>query len=200
MGKNLWIFTFFCLSNSLFAEIPPNAAIGNLSYGGTGCPQGTAAARIDNLANPLHVFFSTFTVGAGKSFGQTVARKNCDLAIPINIPSGFQVSITDLEYAGHNRLPLGGSSEVSVEYFFAGGRGPKIIKQFRGHLDDMFNFQNSVQQQNLSWSPCGQDAILRISINIQTQTNNANEDSITTINQASSQNGLHYHLQWRKCR
>src|SRR4051812_39230480 len=109
-------------------------ALGQPSYGGNGCPQGTASAVLSDDRKTLTILFDKFSAQAGKPTGRTLDRKSCNIAVPLHIPSGLSVAIFSIDYRGFNSLPTGGSSRLSVDYFFAGSRGPSFQKNFNGPL------------------------------------------------------------------
>ena len=107
-------------------------ALGEPTYGGTGCPQGTANAVLSANATALSIFYDAYQAEAGGPSGRTFDRKSCNLGIPVTVPSGFSVSVLAVDYRGFNGLPAGASSVFRVEYFFAGGQGPVFTRTFAG--------------------------------------------------------------------
>ncbi|TNF04056.1 MAG: DUF4360 domain-containing protein [Deltaproteobacteria bacterium] len=174
-------------------------SLGEPGYGGSGCPQGSASAILSPDGKSLSILFDEFMVEAGGATRKTVARKTCNIAIPVHVPQGFSVSIVDIDYRGFNSLPSGASSQFTAEYFFAGQRGPRYAKSFRGALDDEFLIQNRLGLQALVWSKCGADVNLRVNASMMVRTNRYKQDALAMVDSADVQAGIRYQLQWKRC-
>ena len=131
--------------------------------------------------------------------GKRVARKSCNIAIPVHVPNGFSVSIIDVDYRGYNSLPRGAQSRFKAEYFFAGNRGPRYVKRFRGSLDDDFTLSNKLGVMANVWSRCGADVNLRVNTSMVVRTNRRRAEAFSTVDSADFSAGLVYHLKWRRC-
>ncbi len=171
--------------------------LGIPGYGGTGCPAGSASVTLSPDQKSLSLIFDSFQVQAN-SF-KTLDRKSCNLAIPVHVPQGFSISIIEADYRGFNSLPYGAESQFSSEYFFAGGRGPKVIRKFFGELDSDYLVQSNVVLTGLVWSACGADVNLRVNSSIYVKSNLAGEDALATIDSADFKAGILYKIQWRRC-
>ncbi len=173
--------------------------LGEPGYGGTGCPSGTASTTLSPDAKSLSIIFDEFMVEAGDSVGKRMARKSCNIAIPVHVPQGMSVSIVDVDYRGYVSVPKGGSARFSAEYFFAGQRGPRFTKNFRGTFDDDYFFQNTLGLYGMVWSPCGADVNLRVNASMLAKSNRYYDDALATVDSADFKAGLVYHLQWKQC-
>jgi len=174
--------------------------LGKPGYGGSGCPGGTADAILSPDQKSLSILFDQFQTEAGYPSRKTLDRKNCDIAIPVHIPQGYSVALFDVDYRGYNSLPHGATSRLSVEYFFAGRRGPTFVRDFSGYLDQGYLVSNLLDTESMVWSPCGQDVILRVNASLVTRTNTRREQTLSTVDSTDVAAGLVYHLQWRRCR
>ena len=173
--------------------------LGTPSYGGNGCPAGSASASISPDGSQLSILFDSFMAEAGGFTGKTVDRKACNLAIPVHVPQGFSVSLVRIDYRGFNSLPYGGSSRFNVEYFFAGSQGPRYSKAFYGPTAQDFTITNNLIASAVTWSPCGQDVILRTNANMMVMTNAQNQQALATVDSADISAGILYQLQWQRC-
>ena len=173
--------------------------LGEPGYGGSGCPAGSASITLSPDQKALSIIFDEYMVEAGKFVGKRLARKNCNLAIPVHVPQGFSISIIDVDYRGFNSLPRGAMARFSAEYFFAGKRGPKVRKNFRGPLDDEYIVSNKIGVHASVWSPCGKDVNLRVNTSMMTRTNSRGHDALSTVDTADFNAGILYKLQWKKC-
>ena len=199
MIKNL-TFTIACLGFSLATHMAhaDDISMGEPAYGGSGGPNGSASVTLSPDGKQLSVLFDDYVVEAGGGLGR-VARKSCNLAIPIHVPQGFSVSIFKVDYRGYAFVPRGGRGQLSAEYFFAGRRGPKVVKNFRGGHDDDYLMTNNLAASALVWSACGADVNLRVNSAMRVITNRYGDDALATVDSIDVDSGMIYHIQWRRC-
>tara|TARA_R110002072_G_scaffold534_7_gene4211 strand:- start:108082 stop:108732 length:651 start_codon:yes stop_codon:yes gene_type:complete len=174
--------------------------LGEPGYGGSGCPSGSASVTLSPDAKALSIIFDEYMAEAGQFAGKRLDRKNCNLAIPVHVPQGFSISIIDVDYRGYNSIPRGGMSRFSAEYFFAGKRGPRVVKNFRGPVDDEYIVSNKIGVHASVWSPCGKDVNLRVNTSMLTRTNRRGDDALSTVDTADFTAGILYKLQWKRCK
>lgn len=173
--------------------------LGEPGYGGSGCPAGTASATVSPDGKALSIIFDDYIVEAGGETRKRLARKNCSIAIPVHVPQGFSVSIIDVDYRGYNMIPRGGKARFSAEYFFAGRRGPKVVKNFRGEMDDEYLVRNKLGLNASVWSPCGADVNLRVNSSMMVKTNRKKEETMATVDSADFSAAMVYHLKFKRC-
>ncbi len=173
--------------------------LGEPGYGGSGCPAGSASVTLSPDLKALSILFDEFMVAAGGLDGKSLDRKSCNIAIPVHVPSGMSVSVLKVDFRGFLSLPSGAESRFSSEYFFAGSRGPKSERTFRGKKEDDFTITNEVGLISLIWSPCGKDVNLRVNTSLLVKTNRFFDEALSTLDSADIKAGLVYHLSWKKC-
>lgn len=171
--------------------------LGRASYGGSGCPNGTAAVALSPDRKSMSILFDEFMVEAGGR--RRTARKTCNIAIPVHVPQGYSVSVFKIDYRGFNSLPYGAYSRFNVEYFFAGTRGPRYSKTFRGRMERDYTLRNTLAARALVWSRCGADVILRANTSMMVRTNSRRQEAFSTVDSADIKAGLVYHFQWKRC-
>ncbi len=176
--------------------------LGQPGYGGNGCPAGSVSAVLSTDAKTLSVVFDEYQVEVS---GRTrIARKNCDLQIPVHVPSGWSFSVIQLDYRGFNSLPAGSRSELVADYFFAGngaGNSVRYSKTFTGPKDDDYLFTNQLGIEATVWSPCdGADPILRAKTDLRLYGNARGDQALSTVDSVDIKSGLIYQFQWKKCR
>jgi Domain of unknown function (DUF4360) len=194
--KFLTVALFSLLSTSAMSD---DIYLGEPGYGGTGCPAGSASVTLSPDLKSLSILFDEFIVEAGGESGKSLARKSCNVAIPVHVPSGMTVSVLKVDYRGFLSLPRGAESRFSAEYFFAGSRGPKIEKTFRGAKEDDFTVTNDLDLISLVWSPCGKDVNLRINTSLLLKTNRFLDEALSSLDSADIKAGMIYHLSWKRC-
>ena len=91
-----------------------------VTYGGTGCPQGSVAYVISEDATYMTLIFDQYVASMGKGITLTESRKNCQLNVDLLYPSGFQFSIFSADYRGFVALDKGVTGTQKSTYYFSG--------------------------------------------------------------------------------
>ncbi len=198
MKVSFYFSLLLIFTQTLNASYYDDVRLGDPEYGGTGCPAGSAAVALSPDAQSLSILFDSFVVQAGGDF-DSVGRKNCNLAVPVHVPAGYSVSIFQIDYRGFNYLPIGASSRFSVEYFFAGTRGPVYNKTFNGYLNENYLIGNSLVGSAISWSECGDSVTLRANTSMMVNNRNRQESAMSTVDSVDIDAGIYFRLNWRPC-
>jgi hypothetical protein len=204
MRPNISLFVgslFLALAALAFtgsAALADDIALGIPGFGGSGCPANSVSATLSPDQKALSLLFDQYQVAAGGTSGQSFDRKSCNVAIPVHVPQGLSVSILAVDYRGYNHLPIQGSSQFNVEYFFAGGRGPTFRKTFYGPVDSDYLISNKIVANAFVWSGCGVDVNLRTNSSMRVSTSN-NAEALATVDTEDVNAAIIYQLQWRTC-
>jgi len=173
--------------------------LGEPTMAGTGCPRGSVFAAWNESDGDIELVFEKFQAEAGGRRGKSLDRKACAVALPVQVPSGYSVSMQDQRLSGFAVLPSGGKGTLNVESFFAGTRGPVLSKTLRGPLAEGF----AVSTEDLPdvWSACGQDVIVRMNMSVTAKTNGDRDQAVVGIVSAEDTRGLGYFtsLKIRRC-
>lgn len=171
--------------------------LGKPSYGGNGCPAGSASASISPDGKSLSILFDKYLVAAGGTSAR-VMRKSCNLSIPVKVPNGLSVSLISADYRGFVEAPSGTSARLDAEYFFGGKRGPKFSHVFKGPHSSPYTKSHKLRATASVWSACGKDVNLRV--NSGTTVNSRNgQEAMATVDSADFKAGMVYSLKYRKC-
>lgn len=173
-----------------------SVSLGQPSYGGSGCPAGSASASVSPDGSALSVLFDSYTVEAGGS-NPRVARKSCNLSIPVKVPNGMSVSLISADYRGFTDLPAGADARLDTEYFFGGSRGPAFSHAFRGRLSNTYTQRHGLLAGAAVWSACGADVNLRVNSGL--TVSSTGTAALATVDSADFSAGMVYHLQYRSC-
>lgn len=175
-----------------------NITLGIPTYGGTGCPAGSASVNLSPDSSALSILFDQYVAQAGGAVG--FDRKNCNIAVPVHVPQGFSVSVFAIDYRGFMGLPQGGRAQLNVNYFLAGdGQGFTTSKTFVGPLSTDYFKTDSLNLQAVVWSACGADTLLRANTTMLLRSNAHRDQAMSTVDSADIKAGIIYHLQWRSC-
>lgn len=189
----------FVSALSMVSNAQDTIRLGQISFGGDGCPAGTASSTVSPDGQALSILFDRFTAQAGHAAGSLNTRRSCNLSIPVLVPNGYAVGIFSIDYRGFVDAPPGGRTQLNVEYFFAGSQGPVFRRTFDGPTSTDYIYNNTLQTTSIAWSGCGENVILRTNANI-VATSNGNGDMTTmTVDSADVQSGVRYHVRYRSC-
>ncbi len=172
-------------------------SLGTPSYGGSGCPGGSAATSVSPDGKSLSILFDDYMVEAGGA-NPRVARKSCNLSIPVHVPNGFSISLIDADYRGFVDVPRGGSARLDAEYFFAGQRGPAFRHNFNGGYSNTYTYTHNLAATANVWSRCGQDVNLRANTGMMVRAPRG--EGLATVDSADFKAGIVYHIRYRTCR
>ncbi|HEX4925113.1 MAG TPA: DUF4360 domain-containing protein [Bdellovibrionales bacterium] len=195
------------VSENADSEWANGMSIGQPSYGGTGCPGGTASAILSPDRKTLSMLFDQFIAEAGNPSGLRNSVKNCQLQIPVHVPAGYRVQVVRMDYRGYNLVPARGKTSYSALYTFNEKKAAKALTKrvrrqriFNGPLNDVYTLVGRVRGQH--WSKCGEDFTLYVHSQVQAVTNNQMEQTMATVDSldASGTDELKYHLRWKSCR
>jgi len=181
------------------AQLLPGVKLGEPSYGGTGCPAGSASVSLSPDQDEISILFDNFVAEAGGDTRRAVDRKACELSVPLEIPQGYSATVIQTDFRGFNLVSRGGMNRLNTEYFWAGARGPSYSNMYRGPQNEDYFATNGVVASGVVWTPCGMSTNLRIRATIMTQTNRNLDQSMMTVDSADITSGLIYHIQWRRC-
>lgn len=192
-------FAFFLLCLGLNAHAADGIRLGDVQYGGTGCPGGTASVALSPDGSSLSILFDSYTVEAAGR--RTIDRKNCNIAIPIHVPQGYSYSVVALDYRGFLGLPYGGRAQLSVNYFLAGqGQGVRTVKNFTAADNGEYLKTDRLGLESIVWTACGADTVLRSNTSLFAQTNSRGDQALATVDSVDVNAGIIYQLQWKRCR
>lgn len=173
-----------------------SVSLGQPSYGGSGCPAGSAAASVSPDGSSLSILFDRYAVEAGGS-NPRVARKSCNMSIPVKVPNGMSVSLISADYRGFVDLPAGSEARLDTEYFFGGSRGPAYSQRFNGRFSNTYLKRHQMAAAANIWSACGADVNLRVNSGMMVRSNGA--AALATVDSADFNAGILYHLRYRSC-
>lgn len=194
--KSLITLATLVLALSAEAQI----RLGQPSYGGNGCPAGTASVSVTDDGSTMSVLFDSFKAEAGNTTGRRIDRSSCNLRVPIQVPQGYSVALIGVDYRGFNAVPGNGAyTEFNAEYFYAGARGPRFTKRFVGPMSDSYLINNKLIATNMVWSPCGQEVIFSINAAATAMANSQMQQTMMIVDSADISAGILYQFSFRRC-
>lgn len=193
-----YLLVIACLFSNL--TLADEIQLGQPSYGGSGCPAGSASVSMGFDKQNISILFDQYLAMAGGSSGVSIDRKACNLAIPVHIPQGYSISVFEVDYRGFASVPRGGMGQFRVEYFFAGSEGPRASKTYVGPYERDFTINHGLEAEAVVWSRCGEDVILRVNSSILARSNRQMDDVLMSMDSTDISSQLVYHVKWKRCR
>jgi len=139
------------------ASAVPEIKLGEITAGGTGCPEGFLLSEVafDHLT--VRVRFNHFTAVIDES--RNLDRKNCSVAIPVlDGAPGKRLVVSRIILSGSQDFGESAGGRLGFEAFFAGGASQRLEKDLRE------NFSGPVQlvQTEVASLECGATGIFRL--------------------------------------
>lgn len=150
---------------------------------GSGCPAGSTSVAINPDGSTISILFSSYFAKPG--------NKSCNIAIPIHVGDGFQVSTMVADFEGY----IEGKGELHRSYFFPGNRSRPKKSIVSSKTGDNFTIRDNLIPMSKVWSKCSSNVNMRINSRIRT----ANKNSFITIDSLDLSKGLVLNLQYRRC-
>ncbi len=174
---------------------------GELTHGGSGCPQGTMRAVFAPDSLSFTLLFDGFIAETVPGVKRTKDVMQCEALIPIEIPDGMQMEITRVDFRGFAALPHRGAwAQLHSIINFRGPRGDgsrmNLRYQFMGPLVEDYE----ISADNVSEaSPCGGNTTLRTMTQLRLVNNARHEASSITLDSIDGSSNAVYYVNWRKC-
>jgi len=169
-----------------------------LSVNGSGCPEGTATVTplADNTG--FSVTYRDYVASANGSAAATDFRKNCQLGLLIQVPSGFSFAIARADYSGTARLAAGATGVERADYYFQGSSTDTWTEhQFNGPLYG--NWQATDTAAALIYSPCGAARVLNVNTELRVDEGTTSATSSLRMTSSSGDITTVYHFSWKQC-
>jgi hypothetical protein len=189
------------------ADVPPYVTIppvvsgqANPSYGGSGCPDGSARAVVSPDRQSFTMIFDQYLVSASGS--GSIDRKNCQILVNFDFPQGWSYSIIRLDYRGFFAMDQGTTGFQQSLYYFQGiPQQGRLRTYFTGPSSGDYTISDILEVGEMVWSPCGARRGLNINSSLFTQVKPgyANSSSMITNDSIDGSVKTVYILQWRRC-
>jgi hypothetical protein len=189
------------LTATAYADAPSNVRLRGISYAGSGCPSGTVAQSISADHRLLNLRFDSYIAEVGRGVPVNEARRNCQVNIDLDYPSGWSFAIESVDYRGYASLERGVVAVLSSTSYYAGAtQTARLQTTFRGPFDADYSVRDQLSISSQLWSPCG----VKRSLNINTQvrldnSQNRNGDGLVTVDRMQTATTHQYGLLWRRC-
>ncbi|KAL2067643.1 hypothetical protein VTL71DRAFT_15739 [Oculimacula yallundae] len=166
-----------------------------LSYGGSGCPQGTLRYYIPVNSTRLLIAFGGYAASMGTGISGTEMRKNCQVNIDLNHPPGLQYAVEGNTYSGYASLEDGVTAVHKSIYYFSGSTAQSATQSnFTGPSTTPYTITDTVGEDKI-WSKCGQADMF----NVNNQVRMSRASNSTGSGTLFESGLLEISLVWRTC-
>ncbi|KAF9732425.1 secreted protein [Paraphaeosphaeria minitans] len=174
--------------------------IGNVTYGGTGCPQGTLSAQLNTDKTLVTIIFDAYIASIGPGVAVTEQRKNCQLNIDIRYPGGFQYSVLSADYRGYASIQKGVTGTLKSTYYFSGQTDQSTTDYtFTGPVTGDYLKHDTADSVSTVWSPCGTQGLLNINSQVRLSSTESKATGLLTTDSTDLKFTQVAYVQWQKC-
>ena len=198
-GAPMMVAVFAANAN---AQVPGYVHVRSLSWAGSGCPAGSVASNVSPDLQAFTLLFDNYIAQIGPGVPLTESRKNCQIAVDLDFPSGWSYSILTVDYRGYADLESGVRGEQSSAYYFQGSTAtPRLTTTMNGPAARDYQIRDTLGVAATVWSPCGASRALNINSQVRLTSSNRNARGMLTVDSIDGQlKTLQvYGLQWRRC-
>jgi len=172
--------------------------IKSLVYAGSGCPANSVGKFVSDDLKTFTLIFDSFVASIGAGAAVADQRKNCQLNLNLQYPSGWQYSILQTTFRGYVGIDAGVTGRQQATYYFSGQSAQSVCGvDFPGPDNENYVKTGSVGIQSLVWSPCGSSSAA-LNINSEVRLTGKGNGQIT---EDSLDGQMQYvvGIQWKKC-
>jgi hypothetical protein len=197
------LVSFLALAGGAPAPAADSIRIQEFIYGGTGCPQGSAQARVAADGSSFRLLFDEeFVADLGPGVPLPESRKNCQVNLTLQIPQGFTFAVMGVDYRGHARIAGGASGSHKATYYFQGeAEQVSTTRTLNGPFNNDWHFRDQIPIAELVWAPCGIERALNINAQVRLLRGSSPVSSSSSMSMDSERGRLEqiFHLSWRRC-
>jgi hypothetical protein len=167
-----------------------------------GCPEGAFSVINSPDGSTLSILFDNFAVKADPATGQNTDRKECILAIPLNLPEGFSLGIYKVDYRGFSRLFAKEYAELNVDYALGvRNKSRRYTRKIKGVSEGDFLFTETIGAGLMKRVGCGESAVLKVAVTLEIQAGGQPQEAMASLDSADGapKGGLIYHFDLKKC-
>jgi hypothetical protein len=189
-------------ASAALADAPSYVRVKSISYAGSGCPAGTVATNVAQDRQAFTLLFDSYIAEVGPGVPFREKRKNCQINLDLDFPSGWSYSIFTVDYRGYASLERGVKATQQASYYFQGqGQTATLKTVLKGPLDQNFQIRDTLGLDATVWSPCGARRALNINSQVQADNTGAsNKYGLITTDSIDGELKLVYGIKWTRCR
>lgn len=149
--------------------------IQSISYGGTGCPQGSVAQSFNPERVEATLMFDRYIASTGPIIPLTEARKNCQINVNLHVPSTPSSTCLSTDYSGYLQLPASSTATQGAIYYSQGGQVADNNTPYQGPVA-----KDYVDSDDVSLEFDGGASVVPVNINSQIRIDGTGSAQATT--------------------
>lgn len=181
---------------------PDHITIDVVTINGSGCRAGTAAVAVSPDNKAFTVTYSEFMAQVGPQALPTDFRKNCQLNLRVNVPSGFTYGISSTDYRGFAHLERGATALERANYYFQGMSQTEYKQHnYRGPFSDDWQATDTTDVAAIVYHPCGEKRNFNINTELRVMAGTSDKKLTSFISMDSTDGSIEttYHFAWKVC-
>ncbi|MEV6237027.1 DUF4360 domain-containing protein [Lentzea sp. NPDC051838] len=148
-----------------------------VTVNGSGCKVGDADVETDGRT--FKIGYHTFLARAGNGSAPTDFRKNCQVALRVNVPQGFTYGLGRTSYEGYTHLQDGATGLNRVNTYIQGMSQTEYVNHpFTGPFSDSWETHYRPDIAAIQWAPCGSPRLININAEVRASIGSADPDRL----------------------
>lgn len=139
----------------------------SVTFGGTGCPQGSVGMGMAENRERFTMIFDSFVASTGSGVPITEARKNCQVNLNLHVPAGSVVAAVSYTQRGYVQLPAGVEGQVSGVLYVGGESAGSRQANFNGPVAKDYLETFSWPTIDFDTGNCQSDRVVPLNANTQ---------------------------------
>lgn len=204
--KNSLLILGLSLTSLAQAQVLGGTQFNGLSYGGSGCPQGSVNTVFSPDSGQFSILYSAFSLNVGGYTQQTTDTMSCDVVLNFRLPFGYALNVESADFRGSVVLDNGVVAQHTVEHQINENKLATFgfgVQLFAGPRQENYFIQS--QKPNLKLPKLVQCLPLKQNVNLKIKTRvkmtgaTSSRVGILTVDSADGQLEQKYYLSLRKC-
>ncbi|CAI6339345.1 unnamed protein product [Periconia digitata] len=180
------------------AAAPPAFKIDGVTYGGSGCPQGSINVEYTSQGILPIYFNKQFTASVGSGVAPEEARKFCQLNLSLNYSPGWSYAVYSADYTGYASVDDGVKGTIKSTYYFSGETAESSSSlQINGPFTGKYVKNDDVAVS--VWSPCSGSSLFNVRAEVAlTPLGTYASGTIATVKETGKFTNSLY-IKWKQC-
>jgi hypothetical protein len=174
------LFAFFATQTNIAMADNTILHLKSPAIAGSGCLAGTTHHTLGANGKTLSVSLN---------YVADKVDKSCNIALPVQVPNGFQVGFSSAEFRGFVK----GKAQLKRSYFFAGQSGRLKVSHLSSKAGRHYQVRDNLSHS--VWSQCGEDVTMRINSRIKAN----DSESYIRVGSSGRKKGIIVTLRYRRC-
>lgn len=180
---------------------PSQVYVVGITYGGTGCPQGTVGIILSEDRTTFTLILDAYIASIGPGIPIVQNRRNCQINVNLHYPQGFQYSLLSTDFRGYVKLDEGVTGTQKATYYFSGTPAQASTETvFKGPVSKDYLIHDEIPFTSTVWSACGQVQALNINSQVRLESSKPTAQGQLTTDSIDGKVSFILGLQWAVCK